>query len=213
MKRHRRLWEQIITFENPAGAARDALRGKRGRVVGAAFFGQWETEVVRLERELRERTYRPGRYRCFRILHPKERVVAAAPFRDRVVHHALVRVLEPIFEKRFIEDSFACRRGMGTHAAMRDYLAGLRLEIHSDKYRLVRTAVGLDFCGFVVRADGRIRVRGRSVRRFLRRYRRQRWELKQGRLAAAALTQSVRAWIAHVSHGQSVGLRRAVLSR
>ena len=45
--------------------------------------------------------------------------MAAAPFRDRVVHHAIVRVIEPIFEKRFIEDSFACRRGKGTHAAMR----------------------------------------------------------------------------------------------
>ncbi len=93
MKRHRHLWEQIVTFENLAGAARDALRGKGGRRVGAAFFGEWETEVVRLERELRERTYRPGTYRYFRILDPKERVVAAAPFRDRVVHHALVRVI------------------------------------------------------------------------------------------------------------------------
>lgn len=45
--------------------------------------------------------------------------MAAAPFRDRVVHHAIVRVIEPAFEKRFIEDSFACRRGKGTHAAMR----------------------------------------------------------------------------------------------
>jgi hypothetical protein len=273
-------------------------------------------------------------------------VVAAAPFRDRVVHHALVRVIEPIFEKRFIEDSYAFRRGKGTHAAMRraaefarrfpfalkcdlrqyfasidhatlraalarviadegalwltdlilashvegvelrwpegaelfdavacprglpignltsqffanayldgfdhfvkqelrvqgylryvddfvlfgeekaqlsawgrevrDYVAGLRVEIHPDKYRLVRTATGLDFCGFVVRADGRIRVRNRGVRRFVRRYHRQHWEVKQGRLEASALTQSVRAWIAHVSHGQSVGLRRAVLSR
>jgi hypothetical protein len=50
---------------------------------------------------------------------PKDREAAAARFRDRVVHHAVVRVIEPIFEKRFIEDSFACRLGKGTHAAMR----------------------------------------------------------------------------------------------
>ncbi|MEO0017844.1 MAG: Group intron-encoded protein LtrA [Verrucomicrobiota bacterium] len=49
----------------------------------------------------------------------KHRRVAAAPFRERVVHHALVRVLEAIFEKKFIEDSYACRKGKGTHAGVR----------------------------------------------------------------------------------------------
>ncbi|MGK0189866.1 MAG: RNA-directed DNA polymerase [Verrucomicrobiales bacterium] len=62
--------------------------------------------------------YQPSPYRYFHIYEPKKRRVAAAPFRDRVVHHAVVRVLEPRFEKRFIEDSFACRSGKGTHAAM-----------------------------------------------------------------------------------------------
>ena len=63
--------------------------------------------------------YQHGGYNYFTIHEPKERLVAAAPFRDRVLHHAIVRVIEPIFEKRFIEDSFACRRDKGTHAAMR----------------------------------------------------------------------------------------------
>ena len=69
--------------------------------------------------KLREGRYRPGAYFYFTITDPKERVVAAAPFRDRVVHHALVRVIEPLFEPRFIEDSHACRKGKGTHAGMR----------------------------------------------------------------------------------------------
>ena len=63
-------------------------------------------------------TYRPGPYRSFHVHEPKRRVVSAAPFRDRVVHHALVSVLEPIFERRFTFDSFACRKGKGSHAAV-----------------------------------------------------------------------------------------------
>ena len=119
MKRHKHLWERICAFENITDAAREAMLGKRGTVAGARFFADWEREVVRLERELREGSYRPGAYHYFQITDPKLRIVAAAPFRDRVVHHALVRVIEPLFEPRFIEDSYACRRGKGTHAGMR----------------------------------------------------------------------------------------------
>lgn len=81
------------------------MRGKRGKAAAARFFGCWEREVVVLERELQEGTYQPGDYHYFFIHDPKTRRVAAAPFRDRVVHHGLVRVLEPLFERRFIEDS------------------------------------------------------------------------------------------------------------
>ena len=119
MKRHKQLWERICAFENITDAAREAMLGKRGTVAGARFFADWEREVVRLERELREGSYRPGAYHYFQITDPKLRIVAAAPFRDRVVHHALVRVIEPLFEPRFIEDSYACRQGKGTHAGMR----------------------------------------------------------------------------------------------
>jgi hypothetical protein len=83
MKRHKHLWERLCSFENLAAAAREALLGKRGKHAGARFFADWEREVVRLERELREGSYRPGPYFYFTITEPKERVVAAAPFRDR----------------------------------------------------------------------------------------------------------------------------------
>ncbi len=116
MKRHKHLWGQICSYENIAAAAHEAMRGKREKSAGARFFSVWEREAVRLARELRDGSYRPGGYHYFKITDPKERVVAAAPFRDRVVHHALVRVIEPLFEPRFIEDSYACRKGKGTHA-------------------------------------------------------------------------------------------------
>ena len=67
------------------------------------------------------KTYRPGRYVAFEIHDPKRRVVSAAPFRDRVVHHALCAVVEPLFERGFIGDSFANRKGKGTHRAVARY--------------------------------------------------------------------------------------------
>ncbi len=88
-------------------------------MVGFENFADLEHEVVALHRELSEGSYRHGPYHYFQVRDPKTRTVAAAPFRDRVVHHAIVRVIEPLFERRFIEDSYACRRGKGNHAAMR----------------------------------------------------------------------------------------------
>jgi hypothetical protein len=95
---------------------------------------------------------------------------------------------------------------------VRAKLAELRLEMHPDKYRLVPTACGVDFAGYVVRADGRVRIRSSSVRRFERRYKKMLWDVRQRRTKAARVTQSVRAWVAHAEHAQSCGLRRAVLA-
>ena len=119
MHQHRHLFERISALENLIPAGKAALRGKRMRPPGAIFLAEFEKEVFALHEELWAGTYRHGGYNYFTIHEPKERLVAAAPFRDRVVHHAIVRVIEPIFERRFIEDSFACRRGKGSHAAMR----------------------------------------------------------------------------------------------
>ncbi|MCP4398572.1 MAG: RNA-dependent DNA polymerase, partial [bacterium] len=72
-----------------------------------------------MQEELQNGTYQPGSYHYFTIYDPKERVIAVAPFRDRVVHHAIVRVLTPIYERVFIYDSYATRPAKGTHAAIR----------------------------------------------------------------------------------------------
>lgn len=343
MKTHRHLWQRVVSPENLMAAAADAMRGKRGRGSAARFFSRWETEVWRLHEELVCGEYRPGAYTYFKIHEPKERMVAAAPFRDRVVHHALVRVLQPIFEPRFIEDSFACRPGKGTHAGMRraaqfarrfpcalkcdirryfpsidhdllmaqigrvvtdaavlglvgtilashtdskrrvygetlfdgrevgcglpignltsqffanihldafdhfikhelgvkgyvryvddflifgadrptvrawgesarEYLRGQHLEIHPDKYRLCHSAQGVDFCGFVVRSDGRIRIRRASVRRFEQKFRHRKWQWRHGECIAADVRATVQAWVGHAAHAQSWRLRREVLA-
>jgi RNA-directed DNA polymerase len=73
---------------------------------------------VALQNDLVQQTYRPGAYHSFYIHEPKRRLISAAPFRDRVVHHALCAVIEPLFERRFIYDSYANRVGRGTHRAL-----------------------------------------------------------------------------------------------
>lgn len=344
VKRHKHLWNQVASLNNLVAAAQAAMSGKRTGASGAAFSNVWETEVVKLERELRTGEYRPGEYHYFEILEPKRRMIAAAPFRDRVVHHALVRVLEPLFDPRFIEDSYACRTGKGTHAGMRralffskryawvlkcdirkyfpsirhdlllsklervvgdkqvlnlialivgshsetvtqewrkngnlfdvkavrwglpignltsqffaniymdafdhyvkqgirvkgyvryvddfllfgedraelrrigerchKYLEGEGLVIHPDKYRMCRTADGVDFCGFVLRADGRVKVRSAGVRRFQRRLKQMRYEVSHGDLGWKEVGVSVRSWIAHAEHAQSWRLRSRIL--
>lgn len=120
MKTHKHLFERVCSLENLLAASREALKnGKRAKPPGARFFAELEKQVVRLRRELLAGTCRHDGYTYFTIHELKELLVAAAAFRDRVVHHAIVRVLEPIFEGRFIEDSFTCRKGKGTPAALR----------------------------------------------------------------------------------------------
>jgi RNA-directed DNA polymerase len=96
-------------------------RGKRSRLDVARFLLNLESELWLLRRELEEERYHPGPYRSFRVRDPKPRLISAAPFRDRVVHHALTQVLEPIFERRFSKDSFACREGFGTHGIAQNH--------------------------------------------------------------------------------------------
>ena len=92
--------------------------GQRGRGPAAAFEYRLADNLLQLQTELIAQTYRPGAYHSFYIHDPKTRLISAAPFRDRVVHHALCNVIEPIFERSFIFDSYANRVGKGTHAAL-----------------------------------------------------------------------------------------------
>jgi RNA-directed DNA polymerase len=113
--------EKVVAWENLWLAFRRAARGKRGHPPAAGFEHQVADRLVRLQGELRSGSYRPGEYTHFYIHEPKRRRISAAPFRDRVVHHALCNVIEPVFDRTFIAHSYANRRGKGTHRAI-DYL-------------------------------------------------------------------------------------------
>ena len=121
MKRYGNLWQEIITFENILLATRKAQRGKRFRPNVLEFNFNLETEVINLQKELETKTYQTGDYKVFQLIEPKPRQISAAPYRDRVVHHALCNVIAPIFEKAFIPDCYANRIGLGTHKALKRF--------------------------------------------------------------------------------------------
>ncbi|CAK0775346.1 hypothetical protein CCP2SC5_690012 [Azospirillaceae bacterium] len=99
VKRYHDLFGEIANFDALIRAAKRAVCGKRGKSRPAWFMANLETEVLRLERELQSGSWRPGRYVEIEVFDPKHRVVSAAPFRDRVVHHALCAVVGPIFAR------------------------------------------------------------------------------------------------------------------
>ena len=120
-RRHNGLFSKIANFRALHAAAMRAVAGKRRKPGAAAFMANLETELLRLERELQAGAWRPGPYVAIEIRQPKRRVVSAAPFRDRVVHHAVHAVVAPLFERGFIYHSYANRVGKGTHRAVARY--------------------------------------------------------------------------------------------
>ena len=121
MKRYNNLYAQITDFANLVLAARQAQRGKRFRDNVLQFNYNLEAELPKIKRELESKTYQPGRYKTFEIFEPRPRMISAAPYKDRVVHHALCNIILPIFETTFIGDSYANRVGFGTHRALRRF--------------------------------------------------------------------------------------------
>ncbi len=109
---------QLCDFSSLLAAYRQAAKGKRGRPGVACFEYECADRLLDLREELVEGSYQPGAYAHFYIHEPKRRKISAAPFRDRIVHHALCAIIEPRFERRFIPDSYANRVGRGTHRAV-----------------------------------------------------------------------------------------------
>lgn len=122
MKRARNLWLKIINFENLYLASRKAQKGKRFRENILEFNDQIETNLLQLQHELQTKTYQPGEYHTFKIYDPKPRLISAAPYRDRIVHHALCNIIIPLIEKSFIHDSYANRIGFGSHRALKRFI-------------------------------------------------------------------------------------------
>ena len=345
MKRVGNIWQQVVSFDNLLAASYRALRGKRSRPDAAAFFMDLEHNLVHLQDRLASGSYQPETYRTFEIREPKRRLISVAPFGDRVVHHALVRVIEPWFERRFIHHSYACRRGKGQHRCLErfvpwargsryvlqcdvrrffpsidheilkqqlarvikdrrvldlaeriidgsnpqdeatvyfagddlftpwirrrglpignltsqffanvyldsldhfvkerlrirrylrycddfalmgedrqalwsardrlgEHLAALRLKLHPRKSRVRRVGEGIEFLGFVV-GQRSMRVRRSTVRRMRRRLRRLERSLAAGEIGLDRVRQSLQSSLAHMAHGDTLTLRRALVS-
>jgi RNA-directed DNA polymerase len=111
------LMPEICTFRNAEIAYRLAKQGKRYRPEVMKFEGDRENNLLKAVTDLRELSYMPGRYFVFKIWEPKERIIMALPFYDRVVQHMIVNIVGPVFERRMIYRSYACRKDFGVHAA------------------------------------------------------------------------------------------------
>ena len=116
VKSYTNLFERVCALENLYLAARRARKRKTRKRYVEDFELHRERLIHRLQEELTNGTYEPSGYRHFHIHDPKTRLISAAPYRDRVVHHALCNVIGPLLERRFVYDSFSCRKGKGTLA-------------------------------------------------------------------------------------------------
>jgi retron-type reverse transcriptase len=108
------LWERVFDFENLYQSACMARDDKKYKAAALRYFQFLEENLIEIQNELIWKEYQPGKYYNFQVKDPKPRDISALPFRDRVVQIALCNVIEPIFDTRFIYDTYACRVGKGS---------------------------------------------------------------------------------------------------
>jgi len=115
MKVYSNLFNNIISAENLFLAWDKFKNGKRNKKDVMLFEWNLEENIFRLHRDLKNKTYEHGVYHSFKIRDPKPRDIHKAQVRDRILHHAVFQILNPLFEPCFISASFSCREGYGTH--------------------------------------------------------------------------------------------------
>lgn len=129
----------------------DCRSNKRNTANALAFEVDYETRLLTLCAEINNGTYQPGKSIAFIVNQPVKREIFAADFRDRVVHHLIINKLNPLFEKSFIYDSFACRKGKGTHFGIRRADRFIRQCSHN--YTQDCYVLKLDIKGFYMHID------------------------------------------------------------
>ncbi len=118
MKRIGYVFDDFVSFNNLWYAWRKAYKGSHTAYSAKEFYFHGENEVLSLQEDLRSGFYHPEGFHTFQIYDPKERTISVAPFRDRVVHHAIVAIIDPVYERCFDDHSYATRKGKGTHKAI-----------------------------------------------------------------------------------------------
>lgn len=152
VKSYSNLYDKLCSFDNLFLAYRKARKGKGSKWYVREFEKDMERNLILLETELRSLTYSPKPLRTFVIRDPKTRVISASNFRDRVVHHALCNIIEPIFEKTFIYDSYANRKNKGTHAALKRF-DEFKRNVSQGGRPVNKTGDNSMVCGYALKAD------------------------------------------------------------
>jgi len=226
MKRQGHLFEQVADYHNLYEAFRRAFRGSGKTIDACRFNFHLEHELLLLKKEIEDSSYTPAPYRYFKISDPKERTISVAHFRDRVVHHAVVGALEPLFEPSFIYDSYATRKDKGTYKAvlraqmyLKRYSYYLKMDVESylseqlelrlkEKATFMNTGQhGLSFLGYRV-FPGLIRIRGENLRRVMRRMASRVDDYGQGKISEEKFAESLQSWFAFAGFADSLTLRK-----
>jgi retron-type reverse transcriptase len=164
-------WEKIVDFENVYRGYLEAAKGKRFYGAILSFKKNLEENIFTIIQELNEKTYAPSPFRQYYIHEPKRRLISAPAFRDRVVNHSLVRVIEPSFERRFVTETYACRVGRGTHASAKHVFHCAQIARHQlGKYFVLKGDVSDFFASVnhtVIKRLVRRSIRGKRVLDFV----------------------------------------------
>lgn len=127
MKRINNLFEKIVTYDNLVEAERRARRGKSHRPEVMKFMTNYEANLLAIQQMLINKTYKTSEYKTFIIYEPKERVIFKLPYYpDRIVHHAIMNVLEPIWVSIMPKNTYSCIKKRGIHKALRDLKESLK---------------------------------------------------------------------------------------
>jgi RNA-directed DNA polymerase len=146
----------LFSFQNIYNNYISCRKRKRNTVNALKFEENLEQNLQELYYSLNNKTYEPRRSVCFVVLKPKPREIFAADFRDRIVHHIIVGALGIIFESSFSKDSFACRKGKGTHKAVKHLQRNMRKVIGGNSGRKRAYFLQLDISNFFMRIDKQV---------------------------------------------------------
>ena len=136
MKRYGNLFERVVEYGNLEQAFHNAARHKTRRSEVIEYGSHLEANLLQLQRELITGTYRTSEYKTFIIYEPKERKIFKLPFRDRVVHWAIMQVIEPIWLSNFTRDTYSCIRGRGIHPLLYKLRRDLKADPEGTRYCL-----------------------------------------------------------------------------
>lgn len=135
MKRINGLFEEIVNMENILLADKKARKGKPNNYGIRLFDQSFDENIAMLQTELQNGTYRTGAYEVFTIFTPKEREIARLQYKHRIVHHAIMNVMEPIWVSQFVAGSYSCIKGRGIHRCLSDVRKALK-DIEGTQYCL-----------------------------------------------------------------------------
>ena len=152
MKTYNKLYEKIYSKDNLTSAFKKARKGKSKKDYVINFESDLNKNLKLLQNELRNKIYEPRKLKKFIVRDPKTRTIHASIFRDRIVHHAIINLIQPIYEKRFIYDSFASRKLKGTHLAVKRFEYFVK-KVSSNGRKIKKPFNNNSIRGFVLKAD------------------------------------------------------------